>query len=258
MRACKNKTAERWEHAHTCLPPEMLGNTSDPDNVHKTRQWNLSLLTTVLICLWLLWGQDDRLVHKKVWGLRTSVWSLLWLVPSVLCPRYLLCLHLSLSHTHTDTLTHTSIHSSTLIFFFFPSISQYLVCLPPLGAISSLLGASVHLCVYAKCPWQQEQTALIHHPRRGPVRWGEREASVSSRWFSSFTERVVIGPSEGGLTVKLSPWQSDYPNLKAAVMLLGKINGVLPCCSGLTLSTFTWPEKSLPGIHPDWGESDFF
>lgn len=148
MRACKNKTAERWEHAHTCLPPEMLGNTSDPDNVHKTRQWNLSLLTTVSICLGLLWGQDDRLVHKKVWGLRTSVWSLLWLVPSVLCPRYLLCLHLSLSHTHTDTLTHTSIHSSMLICFFFFHISiSSLPATSWCNLLSSLrLGASVCLC----------------------------------------------------------------------------------------------------------------
>lgn len=153
MRACKNKTAERWEHAHRCLPPEMLGNTSDPDSVHKTRQWNLSLLTTVLICLWLLWGQDDRLVHKKVWGLRTSVWSLLWLVPSVLCPRYLLCLHLSLSHTHTDTLTHTSIHSSTSIFFFFHISISSLPATSRCNLLSSLrLGASV-------CLWKMSLTA---------------------------------------------------------------------------------------------------
>lgn len=163
-----------------------------------------------------------------------------------------------ISQSHTHRHAHTHKHTLKHADLFFSSISRYLVCLPPLGAISSLLWDSVHLCVYAKCPWQQEQTALIHHPRRGPVRWGEREVSVSSRWFSSFTERVMIGPSEGGLTVKLSPWQSDYPNLKAAVMLLGKINGVLQCCSGLTLSTFSWPEKSLPGIHPHWGESDFF
>lgn len=42
-----------------CLPPEILGNTYDPYNIHKTRYWYLSLMTTVLMCLWLLlWGQD--------------------------------------------------------------------------------------------------------------------------------------------------------------------------------------------------------
>lgn len=145
-----------------------------------------------------------------------------------------------ISQSHTRRHAHT--HKHVQFFFFHISISSL-----PATSWCNLL-SSLHLRVYAKCPWQQEQTALIHHPRRGSIRWGEREMSVSSRWFPSFTERAMIAPSEGGLTVKWSLSQSDYPNLKTAVMLLAKNNRVLQCCRTLLFNRKTSTLKH-------WGDS---
>lgn len=103
-------------------------------------------------------SSEDSMIDWYIKGCEVSEWdcghwcdlSHLFSVPVT----FYVSIYHSDTHTCTPTQTQTrkSIYSST--FKFFSSISQYLVCLPPLGAISSLLGVSVHLCVDAKCPCQ--------------------------------------------------------------------------------------------------------
>lgn len=101
------------------------------------------------------------------------LWSLMWLVSSVLCPSYLLCLHLSLRHahmhTHTDTDTQKHILKHVQIFFFHISISS----LPATSWCNFLssrsLSASVCRCkmslpVGTNCPHSSSQKRI--HPLR--------------------------------------------------------------------------------------------
>lgn len=161
------------------------------------------------------------------------------LVPSVPCPRYFLYIHLSLSHRHrrASTRAHTHAHTQARSIFFLPylniSFGGHLLVPSPLFSES--------LCVYAKCPWQQKQTALIHHPRRGSIRWGEREVSASSLIFQLHIEgddwpfwrrsNSQIIP----IAVRLSKSEGH------GYSMLAKINRVVQCCSGLTLCMSTWP-----------------
>lgn len=133
----------------------------------------------------------------------------------------------SLSQIPSVYLFYTNVHTLTLYVSFFGII--YFPCHLSLRylflyslSLQSLLKTCVCVCVralvYAKCPGQQGQTALIHLPRGGSIYRGEGEAEQwESKWLDfppSQTDGWLILLMENfGFYVSII--MSDHLNLRA-------------------------------------------
>lgn len=151
--------------------------------------WTCDSLQTSIFCPCSSSYTDrmiDRHIKRCVWSLVTSITcSNLFSVPDTLC-----------------------------LYFYHSVISQHLFPLPSLCyplfyslSFPSLLRTCVRASVYAKCPGQQGQTALIHLPRGGSIHPSRREREgdgairEQAAWFSSSTNRGMIDIFDGELLI---------------------------------------------------------